>query len=543
MHKHSFTFFALILLSILLTGCASAVAPRFEISDPQFEKTTCPVELPDGVIEGTDITCGYVTAPAFHNEKEQGTVRLTVALIHSTNETPEPDPVIMGMGGPGGSALDSILPLVLGENGKGLLAQRDVIVFEQRGVKYNEPHLTCPELIDVKLDHIGEEEPEDEELAAVTACRERLIAEGAQLNSFNNIENAADIPFIIDVLGYEGQFNYYGLSYGTLLGQHLIRDHSERLRSVILDGVAPNDLHAISEHAVMADRMFKYLFEKCAADAECSEEYPNVENQFLETADKLNENPAILTIAGPDGTEHQVPFDGDTFVYSMVLVAYEPGTYAYVPMFIDQIASGNFEIPEILGYHYYFGEESLAPGMRDAIRCSVDWSISEEVSYSDLYPQVASSMGGDGGQSERCEIWNVATLDKYTTEPVISDIPTLFISGEFDPVTPRNYADRVAANFRNSYSYTIPGGGHGNFLNVACADEITLAFLENPVQEPNTNCIDDISIKFGPPSLFTYALTIAKANLSIVILVVVILVALILGIVWLIRRRKDKKLA
>ena len=543
MKMFSLSAIFLLLLAICLTSCSTVPAIKPEIVHESWAEADCPVELPKTFVEGTNITCGYVTVPAFHNDKDQGTIRLAVALVHSTNETPELDPMIMGMGGPGGSAMDSILPLVLGENGKDLLAHRDVIVFEQRGVKYNDPHLTCPELIDVRLDHIGEEEPEDEELAAVTACRDRLIAEGAQLNAFNNFENAADIPYIIDVLGYEGQFNYYGLSYGTILGQHLVRDHGERLRSVILDGVAPNDLRAISEHAVMADRMFKYLFGKCAADVECSEEYPNIENQFLETADKLNENPAILTIAGPDGTEHQVPFDGDTFVYSMVLVAYEPGTYAYVPMFIDQIASGNYEIPEIIGYHYYFGDESLAPGMRDAIRCSVDWSNSDEVSYSDLYPQVASSMGSDGGQSERCEIWNVATLDKYATDPVITDIPTLFISGEFDPVTPRSYADRVAANFSNSYSYTFPGGGHGNFLNVACADEIALAFLENPIQEPNANCIDEITVKFGPPSLLEYALIMASANLPLVILGIVVLIIVIVGIMWMVRRRKDKRLA
>jgi len=527
----------------ILGGCGSSAATRPEITDGCWNEADCPVELPKVIVEGRDITFGYVTVPAFHAEPERGTVRIAVALVHSTGKTPAPDPLIMGMGGPGGSGLDGILPLVLSKKGEALLAQRDVIVYEQRGVKYTDPHLACPEVTKVKQAHIGEEVPAEEELAAVAACRDRLVAEGVDLNAFNTVESAADIPFIIDVLGYKGQFNYYGVSYGTILGQYLMRDYGERLRSVILDGVAPVDLYVISEHATMADRMFRLLFESCAADPECSEDYPNLEALFLETADNLNENPAMFTIEDPDGNEYQVSLTGNHFVYGMVLLAYEPGAaVAYVPMFIKQIAEGNYTIPKILAEHHYFGEESLAPGMRDAIRCSVNWSnIDSETDDSNLYPQVVSAMGSDGGQAERCAIWNVAPLGEYVKEPVVSDIPTLLISGEYDPVTPRSYADRVAANFSHSYSYTFPGGAHGNFLNLECTDNITLAFLENPTQEPDASCIDDMTVKFGPPSIFAFVLAMAKANLSLVILGIIVLAAVIVGIKWLIRRRKVKQ--
>lgn len=49
-------------------------------------------------------------------------------------------------------------------------------------------------------------------------CQERFKAQGINLNAFNTRENAADVYFVAQTLGYRA-FNYYGVSYGTLLGQ------------------------------------------------------------------------------------------------------------------------------------------------------------------------------------------------------------------------------------------------------------------------------------------------------------------------------------
>jgi pimeloyl-ACP methyl ester carboxylesterase len=45
--------------------------------------------------------------------------------------------------------------------------------------------------------------------------------------------------------------------------------------------------------------------------------------------------------------------------------------------------------------------------------------------------------------------------------PVVSDIPTLMFTGEFDVPTHRSYGSAAAASLRNSRIVEIPGAGHG----------------------------------------------------------------------------------
>ena len=72
---------------------------------------------------------------------------------------------------------------------------------------------------------------------------------------------------LVAALGYD-QFNYYGLSYGTELGQHVMKaaaDHPNVLRSVILDSVVPPNVNFLSEIAASEDRVFGEVFAACAA--------------------------------------------------------------------------------------------------------------------------------------------------------------------------------------------------------------------------------------------------------------------------------------
>ena len=49
------------------------------------------------------------------------------------------------------------------------------------------------------------------------------------------MENAADVNAVREALGYD-RIIYYGASYGSQLGQHVMRDFPEILEAVVLDG-------------------------------------------------------------------------------------------------------------------------------------------------------------------------------------------------------------------------------------------------------------------------------------------------------------------
>ena len=77
------------------------------------------------------------------------------------------------------------------------------------------------------------------------ACGESLQARGVRLEALKYTESADDLMLVLDALGYD-KANLVGVSAGTMLGQRLLRRHSDRLRSVVLSSVPRIDqpLHA-----------------------------------------------------------------------------------------------------------------------------------------------------------------------------------------------------------------------------------------------------------------------------------------------------------
>ena len=100
-------------------------------------------------------------------------------------------------------------------------------MFDQRGVGYSQPSLNCQELATWRYRTIGSHRTRDQEtedqVEAAFACRDRLVASGIDLAAYNTAASAADVNDIRIALGY-GQFDVWGLSYGTRLALAVERD-------------------------------------------------------------------------------------------------------------------------------------------------------------------------------------------------------------------------------------------------------------------------------------------------------------------------------
>jgi pimeloyl-ACP methyl ester carboxylesterase len=130
-----------VLFALVLPACpAHAQTGSRPAGNTLFSPVACPVKIPAGYT----IECGMVTVPEDHTRPEGRSIRLAVAIVHSPNPDPASDPVLFVHGGPGGGALDS-LSFVLESLGP-LLANRDLILLDQRGTGYAEPALGCPEI-------------------------------------------------------------------------------------------------------------------------------------------------------------------------------------------------------------------------------------------------------------------------------------------------------------------------------------------------------------------------------------------------------------
>jgi pimeloyl-ACP methyl ester carboxylesterase len=476
-----------------------------------FEEAPCPMDLPAGAVEGDHIVCGYVTVPEEHAKPGGATIRLAVAVIHSASDTPQPDPLMMLAGGPGQSALGAFVPLLAAPGLEGFWADREIVLVEQRGTLYSTPFLRCDEMIGLKLDMLGQDVSDEEEearkLEAWAACRARLVESGVNLAAYNSVENAADIVAVADALGYD-QINLYGGSYGSLLAQHIMRDYPERVRSAILDAVSPlrHEPNLLYKARAM-DQALRLLFARCQADAACNETYPDLEQVYFDLVGQLDADPAMLQIQNLDsGDLHNMLLTGDRLIaltrdllYATTLLPDLPGT-------IYDMAAGDFTLLELFQSRLLFNLE-LADGLYNSVICTelADFTEADMAHAEGLYPQVAEVVEDliDEVMLQPCQVWGVEHLGDYVTESVAGDIPTLLLSGEFDPTVPPHLADVAAEELTNAYLYTFPGVGHSALGSSECAHAMMLAFLDDPAQAPDASCID------GMPGLVFRAPTAA----------------------------------
>ncbi|MBK8900440.1 MAG: alpha/beta fold hydrolase [Anaerolineaceae bacterium] len=484
----------------------------------EFEPTSCEFAVPSG----REVECGYLTVPENRSDLDNGrTVRLHVAIFASESDSPDPDPILYLEGGPGGDALETV-PLVFEMRFAPFLANHTFIMFDQRGTGYSEPSLACPELVDLTLETLDEdltlEEGQALQLEGLSACRDRLLAEGVDLTAYNSAESAADVADLRQALGYEA-WNLYGISYGTRLAQTIVRDYPEGIRSVILDSAYPLAANLQTETAFNADRAFSVFFAGCAADEACAAAYPDLAQVFADLVDELNENPIMLEVFNPaDGQRYDALIDGDTMVSLLFQALYSVELTPLMPKLIYDVRDGRTTDLSTILSSLLVQQEFVSQGMQISVQCNEEISFSTpgEALQAPNFPYLdpvfeASAVTGQFGFAV-CELWQAGQADPIENEPVTSDIPTLILAGEYDPITPPNWGENVGERFNNSYYFEFPGTGHGASVSGDCPLAITQDFLEDPTTAPDAACIAEM----GTPDFVTSGDAAAEGDIELV---------------------------
>ena len=128
---------------------------------------------------------------------------------------------------------------------------------------------------------------------------------------------------------------------------------------------------------------------------------------------------------------------------------------------IDQANRGDFNHLVSLFYGALVFDTSVSWGVYFSVECA------EDVSYAtadavDAAAQTLPAAIRDGqrisleGEIPACKAWNVGRAPASEGQAVASDIPTLILEGEYDPVTPPANGDLAAQTLSHSYHYLFP---------------------------------------------------------------------------------------
>ncbi|MBK7895873.1 MAG: alpha/beta fold hydrolase [Anaerolineaceae bacterium] len=235
-----------------------------------FQFTDCPFNA------SGDIECGFLTVPEDRSSASSPTIELAVAIVAAPDGATAP-PIVYLAGGPGGSGIDDYIADPEGWE-MPFLQNRDLILLDQRGTGFSEPSLDCPEFAEA-----------DEQDNPDALCFDRLTSEGINLMAYNTQENAADVEALRQALGIEA-WDLLGISYGTRLALEVMRNHPAGIRAVILDSPFPPNADTPVDEVYSFTDALAELVADCERDDSCRENYPDLENVFLDTVQRLNED-------------------------------------------------------------------------------------------------------------------------------------------------------------------------------------------------------------------------------------------------------------
>lgn len=181
--------------------------------------------------------------------------------------------------------------------------------------------------------------------------------------------------------------------------------------------------------------------------------------------------------------------------------------------------AANGELDEVMRERFGTGpafidnDSSIAEGktMSYVCRDNVDFITRRDVKQAALdVPELAPALlSGEWflpSNPRGCAVWDVGLADPAQHAPVVSDIPTLVLAGEFDSGggVPASITRQIPPTLANSFFYEMPAGAHLQLAdyNIAspCARSIAAQFLAAPHREPDATCIASVApFDFTPP--------------------------------------------
>jgi pimeloyl-ACP methyl ester carboxylesterase len=478
MRDKTLLFLAGMTLLLLLSGCVG-----------ETETAVSTIPLKSCLLAGdVDAQCGTLTVPENRAEPGGRMIDIYFAVIPAQSSVSEPDPVFMLAGGPGQAATE-VYPFILPAFDD-LSQNRDIVLVDQRGTGESNP-LDCPELRDLPLGTTDEEA-----LDLLAACRQRLT-EQADLTQYITDIAMQDLDEVRAALGYD-QINLFGASYGTRAAQSYMRLFPEQVRTVVLNAVTSPELIIYLQVPADGQRALELLFDRCAADDACQATFPDFEEQFWQIVEALGDEGQDVTFEHPiTGEEETLTLDREQFMMSVFNLLYSPDFLSLLPLLVEETAVTGDYGPLVAQSVAFSAGVDLYQGMFRAVTCSEDAAFIEmdtavALQADSQFPPTAEDFVSG------CEDWPLANVPDAFRQPLDSDIPTLLLSGEADPITPPQYAEQVAAHLSNSRHIILPGYGHDVSL-IGCMPAVITNFIaDGSLTNLDVSCVDEIT----PPPFF-----------------------------------------
>ncbi|KAK0243686.1 Alpha/Beta hydrolase protein [Armillaria nabsnona] len=448
----------------------------------------------------SDYQCTRFQVPIDYSNEGGDKAALAVIKLSAESEADFKGIVLMNPGGPGGSGV-SVLTSMGPQLASIIGNQYDIISFDPRGIGNSTPRA---EFFPSKQEHSLWLTSTNHFTWAVNTTSDQIphlwasaqvIAELAKerdngiLNYISTDNVARDMLQITEAAGQE-KLQYWGFSYGTVLGATFASMFPDKIERMILDGVLDMDGYYSGDwrnEVLDTEKDMQSFFDGCVAagpDA-CAFYAPTSE----EISDKLD------TIYQSLLTE-PVPVISPSFYgvvdYAVLQTAVKNALYVPYTFFsilaegLASLAAGNGSI--IYAMQAVYDPSSVYDNSWEAeiaISCSDALnnkdSVADLFAYWDSIQDVSPFAFWLMTQRIGCSGWKFHREGRFTG-PVggNTSYPILLIGNTADPVTPLSMAHKISSAFPGSVVLAQNSSGHTSLVaSSACTSAHVQAYFQN----------------------------------------------------------------
>ncbi len=395
------------------------------------------------------------------------TIDVRYAVVPAVARNKQPDPIFVFAGGPGQAATRvarQVMP-VLAE----LNARRDLVFIDQRGTGRSNA-LEC----DVDESSLTSALEPAHQIARLRPCLKTLPADLRQYATWIAVR---DFDAIRAQLGAE-KINLWGASYGTRAALEYMRQYPERVRTAVLDGVAPPDVALPVSFALDAEAALKALGVACARDEQCRTRYPDFDER-ISALFKRAESGIDIRVPHPlTGATESLRLDRKMLASLLRVPLYVPQLSSVLPYALAEAGRGDFTALIALSAALSGGiRENFAVGMHFAVICAEDMPRIEAAAAAQASATRFGSAFADVYR-QACGIVPSRAVPREFYAVSATKVPVLIFSGGLDPATPPRHGDAVAQQLGNAKHVVAPNLGHGISAQ-GCAPMLVSRFVRD----------------------------------------------------------------
>ncbi|MFQ6173291.1 hypothetical protein ACK8HX_16945 [Oryzobacter sp. R7] len=446
-------------------------------SGPRLSWQECPGQVTISVT--TPHRCGTLTVPVDHRDAEGPVLGLEVVQAWPVGEEP-PAEAAASVGFNAGEPAHE--PGLMS-----LLAERlgvAVVSVAPRGVGPGGGlALDCTEA--AGLGAVAAPEPDDAGrdrfVAAVKACRERLVGGGVDLSLFGPDDVVADLEALRSALGVD---RWHALvTYGDMaaVSDRFASAYPDRVRAVVKDSPGAVDTGPHAKGAEGTRSALAALFDECREDPRCATRYPDLERSWQQALDRAAARPLLgradrgeVRVDAPRllrAVRAMLGGDGPTYVEDLPRVITTAAGGEVHPTLARVVAS---DPDHCLGHRPLCTKPGFSLGAYLSQVCPDLRSGRAPRETEPVYQEVF----GDSPYVEACAVWDVPA-----TEPVTESarVPTLVLTGHLDSWSRAEWFDGAVS---------VRGATHDVAGSHPCVLAIRNPWVADPTTAPDASPCD-----------------------------------------------------